>query len=201
MCAGEHRCDLQWSKSVRQADADILQSILDGDARTLAAVLGQLESYVTRTFGGYYWAEDDAPDIAVVALMRALHKRDGYHGRAPVMAWLCRFAKNVGLEHAKKRKRLKSSPMELEHEQIADERPNPEQVLVASEEEELERGYAAEALGSLSEREREAVEMVDIVGMSVKAFAEARSSTEDAVSSLLRRARQKMRSKLMGVAW
>lgn len=184
---------------MERVDSDLLQQIEDGDADALDFVIGQLKYYLIMRFKGSPCVMNDAEGIAIDAILRALKKRDEFRGESKLMTWLQAFACNAAREH--RRKYGKDETLETEHELIADSRPNPEEQLAEEEETQLKRAYAQDARFAVSDREYEAFEATYIKGMGVKKYAEQQGTSEDAISSLLRRAKLKMREKLKGIAW
>jgi RNA polymerase sigma-70 factor (ECF subfamily) len=184
---------------VEKDDFDLLQKIQDGDTNALKHALCKLKCYLIMRFKGSPCVINDAEEIAVEAIIRALKKRHEFRGEAKLITWLEKFAYYAAMEH--RRKNGKDELLEIEHELIADSRPNPEEQLIEDDEAQLRQAYASDALAVLNDRERQAVELVYLERMGVKELAKSQGTTEDAISSLLRRAKQKMRDKLKGIAW
>jgi RNA polymerase sigma-70 factor (ECF subfamily) len=184
---------------VDQRNLDVLDKIMEGDADALGEVLSDIASDVVSLFQGCSSVVNEAEGIASEALMRALHKRHEFRGECTTMTWL----KSIGRNVARERYRIHRREVALDDDycEVANIGPDPEEEVMREEERRLKTEYAKDARAALNEREREIVSMVYEQGLPVKETARRLGTTEDAVSSLLRRARGKMRAVLENVAF
>jgi RNA polymerase sigma factor (sigma-70 family) len=181
---------------------------------TPGEVIAEVEALVAAR-RGYYEAlarrfapAELAEDVVADAVLRAMERSAQYEGRAKVETWFFRIvssvAKNAG---ARQRRGLvpllfdlasddddspdrvlytRQSPLALRV--LIDARPGPEGMAVLRE----EAQEAQEALASLPERSRRALEMA-IDGVPYAAIGEVLDLQEPGVKSLVLRARQRAR--------
>lgn len=192
---------LYWSECVGTATCNILDQIWNGDSDAFTDLCGELASWVRGKFPDTLCVANDADEIAGEAIVRACRKRSEFRGEAKLSTWLTAITRRVALEYIRKQGR--GIPLQYEGEEldVADPTPNAEEQMMDEEDAALKRAYVQDALAALNQREKEAVVLVDCEAVPVKGVAIRWDTTEDAVSSLLRRAREKMRQRLKGVAW
>jgi len=183
---------------VAQQDVDLLEKIWSGDTNALEDTMCKMVRYVVREFHDCPCIVSDPEEVAQKALLRALHKRKTFRAESAAITWLNGFCKNVALEDM--REHSKTVSLDLEHDYIPDPRPTREEEIIQDECAELKEMYANEAFESLSPREQAILRMVDGERIPVKEVAQQLGTTEDAISSLLRRIRIKLRAMLKGVA-
>ena len=143
-----------------------------------------LTACVTRTLGGKYVAADveDVVADSLLEIHRALPK---YDPRRRIQAWIYRIAQLIALDRRRYdgRARRAGSLVASELESIADEAPNPEDLMARHELRRLLDGF----IGTLPEGDREILNM-RLSGLSVSDMAEALDQPEGTVSSRVRRA-------------
>ena len=135
------------------------------------------------------WA--DAEDVAQEAFTR-LHRQGlaGFSDDAGMGAWLCRVVANLCLDRLRRRSRWRGEAVEM---------PEIESAEAAVLGEERRRQLMA-ALERLPERERAAVVLREIEGLSTAETAEAMGSTEGTVRSQISKALDRLRELLAVVA-
>ncbi len=130
-------------------------------------------------------AEQDAEDVCQEVFLRALSKLDQFRGDARFFTWLARITVNqVRNRQAKHQVRMRV---------LCDSGPDPDnggsRVALASSSSAELRAALAQAISSLSERQREAVCCHDVLGMNHKEIAYALGCAEGTSKAHLHRAR------------
>lgn len=170
-----------------------MTSVAKGDRHAFAVLFdrhqGSVVRFCYRFAGTTALAEELAQDIFV----KLFRSAKGYQPTAKFKTYLFRIATNHCLNEVRrggfKREKLEGSlaaktpdePTVLERETSGD---SPEQALEGRQ---LE-GAVMKALGGMSERERAAFTMCRFEGLAYRDIAQALSSTESAVKSLIHRA-------------
>ena len=174
-------------------DASLLALYGRGDpqaARLLAArLLPRVLGYATRMLGG---DRAEAEDVAQEAMLRLWRAAPGWRsGEAQVSTWLYRVTANLVTDRlrSRQRRRLSSGGGELSLDEAIDppdDSPGAEAQLIAAERmEALDAGLAA-----LPERQRQALVLRHLEGLSNPEIAEVMGVGVEAVESLTARARR-----------
>jgi RNA polymerase sigma-70 factor, ECF subfamily len=125
-----------------------------------------------------------AEDLTQEVFLRVVRGLDAYDERSREVSWIFRIARNVMVDRHRARAR---SPQDASmHDAAVVSRP-PGQVLVA---------ILDEALGRLSEEDREAFLMREVGGLGYREIAEASGATPDAARMRIYRARLALREAL-----
>ena len=134
---------------------------------------------------------DDARDVAQEALLRLWVHRDTVRS-ATAGSWLMRTAHNLCLDRMRRRRvRPQVDPEQLDT-MIDPDNPDPSRSAEATE---LGRMIAT-ALGSLSPRDRSAVLMREVHGMTYEEIATAVEVPLGTVKSIIHRSRERLRRTL-----
>lgn len=137
----------------------------------------------------------DAEDVAQNALIKAFEAHENFRGQASVRTWLHRIATNeCFMMQRKKRPDLLSDDVETTDptESVA----TPEEAALTAE----IQSEVLERLEALPSRQRNVLLAVDGCGISYAEAAQTFDLSENAVRSILFRARQSLRRKLSDVA-
>ena len=167
--------------------ARLLRQAKSGDAAAFEALLRSFEVRVARTALRLLGNRQDAQDAAQEVFLR-LHRRIGQIDSAGNLSgWLYRVTVNASYDILRKRK--SSVPIDDARHAVA-----------ASADDEADRDWqrqlVAEALLTLPEKERAAVTLRDIEGLSTKEVAGILGSSEATVRSQISSARLKIRKML-----
>jgi len=127
---------------------------------------------------------EDAQDLTQEVFLRVLRGVNGYEARGLERAWLFRIARNLLTD----RRRRQAGSLRTSVDGDGDE-PRTEPTTV-------DAVALDQALRALTELEREAVILRDIVGLSYVEIAEATECSIDAVAARLYRARANLRNLL-----
>jgi RNA polymerase sigma-70 factor, ECF subfamily len=134
---------------------------------------------------------DDAQDAAQEVFLR-LHRNFRALDADAVAPWLHRVTVNVCADVLRRRKTRPAVSIDRDH---ASTEPNPE----AQAERERNRQLLGAALARLGEKERAALVLRDLQGLSTAEVAEALGSTEATVRVQISKARLKLREWLRGI--
>jgi RNA polymerase sigma-70 factor, ECF subfamily len=135
----------------------------------------------------------DAQDSAQEVFMRLHNQLSQLSGPDSVPAWLHRVTVNVCFDLSRRRTVRRAQP--LEGLQLVSSHPDPERQALA----ESQRDQLQAALGELSERERTAIVLRELEGLSTSEVAEVMGTAESTVRVQIANARLKLRGLLKGV--
>ncbi|VDC31184.1 ECF RNA polymerase sigma factor SigW [Pseudogemmobacter humi] len=174
-------------------DAALLARYGRGDAlaaRELTArLLPRVLAFASRMLGG---DRTEAEDVAQEAMLRLWRAAPGWRsGEAKVSTWLYRVAANLATDRLRSRRRrfrrMLGGPLALdEAPEPADETPGPEARLIGAE----RLAALDRALAALPERQREAVVLRHLEGLSNPEIAEVMGIGVEAVESLTARGKR-----------
>jgi RNA polymerase sigma-70 factor (ECF subfamily) len=181
------------SASIEPASAELVRRAQAGDAAAFEALVELHERRVLRTalriLGRMDLAEDAAQET-LVRLYRSIQRIDPARDLAP---WLYRVVVNVSRDVGRRSGAGRFVPLDA-----LEEGEGPEMRVSADEitrplEAEAERRLVRAALATLPEKERAAVVLRDIEGLSTREVAEVLGSSEGTVRSQISTARVKIR--------
>lgn len=176
----------------------------------LAAERPRLLAHCYRMLGGLA----DAEDAVQEAMLRALRGRSGFEGRSSLRTWLHRIATRVCLDALGDRRRRvlamdlgPAGNLEAPLVEVAAERwiePIPDALVVPAQAGPEERALAREgirlafvaALQHLPPRQRAALLLSEVVGLSAKEAAETLEMSVAALNSAMQRARATLSARL-----
>lgn len=136
----------------------------------------------------------DAEDLVQETLLRAYRAIDRFDGRYP-RAWLLTIMRNTQINRTRRRRPELLDDPDRTFAEVADESSgdaDPESVVVG----EMFDAVVEDALARLPETFRQAVELVDIAGLSYQETADALGIPVGTVMSRIHRARQRIRDRL-----
>jgi len=173
------------------AVASLVQRTLGGDSAAFEQIIFRYERRVFMLAMKLLGARDDAQDAAQEVFLRVfkyLHRLDV---RKPIEPWLMQVTVNVCRNIGRNRQRRWNTFPDVVAPDAAsaDESTNPYSGLA----EEQQRRMLRRALESLPEKERLAVVLRDIEGLSTAEVAEILQSSESTVRSQVSRARVRMK--------
>jgi len=183
----------------READ-DIVRFVrltLGGDSAAFEQIILRYETRVMNMAARLLGARDDAGDVAQEVFLRAfkyLHRLDL---QKPLEPWLMRITVNVCRDAARKRQRRWDTFAAIEVPETIDESPGPYDGLARKQ----ELHILQRALDSLPEKERLAIVLRDVEGLSTAEVAAILQSSETTVRSQVSRGRVRLKAtidRLMG---
>jgi RNA polymerase sigma-70 factor (ECF subfamily) len=158
---------------------------LAGDSQTFEQIVVRHQRRIVNLAWRLLGDGDAAKDAAQDVFLRAFKYLHRYETDKPLEAWLVRIALNV-CSDIRRRRRREAAPIEVE----ASRPPADPHSGLAIEE---RRRMLNRALGVLLERERTALVLRDLEGLSTKETAAMLGVSQTAVRALIGRARVKIR--------
>jgi RNA polymerase sigma-70 factor (ECF subfamily) len=184
-------CVLREEVSVEAAEvAGFIRLTLAGDASAFEQIVLRYESRVMTLAARLLGRKEEARDAAQEVFLRAfkyLHRLDL---QKPVQPWLMRITVNVCHDAARRRRKAHETFVHGEPPESIDAAGDPYTGLVAKE----ERVILQRALHSLPERERLAIVLRDVEGLSTAEVASILGSSETTVRSQVSRGRLRLKS-------
>lgn len=184
----------------REAEAELLQAVKDGDT---LAYKGLVEKYQNRVFGMVYGMlrnREDARDVTQDAFVKAFKSLDTFRLDASFYTWIYRIAMNLAIDHVRKRKRREVAGFEegiasKDEDGVISEIHNAENPSKSLERKELYQRIM-DALEQLPDDQKQAILLREVEGLSYKEIAEVMGIPEGTVMSRLFYARKRMQKLL-----
>lgn len=133
---------------------------------------------------------DDAQDLTQEAFIKALQRREQLKDSQKAAHWLSRIASNTAIDFLRRHAKVSFCEIDEAPEPLSIPREqSPEQLLLAGE----RRGYLEDGLRLLSERERTALLLRDVEGLSAGEVARQMGCSQATVRSHIANARIKFR--------
>jgi RNA polymerase sigma-70 factor (ECF subfamily) len=177
--------------------ARLVRLTLRGDRAAFEQIIIRYESRVmtlaVRLLGG----RDDAPDVAQEVFLRAFKYLHRVDPGKPLEPWLFRIAVNVCRDLLRRRMRRQTTFVEVEPAEPIDRANDP----CSGLERKQQRVMLQRALERLPEKERLAIVLRDIEGLSTAEVAAILQSSETTVRSQISRGRLRLKAaigQLMG---
>jgi RNA polymerase sigma-70 factor (ECF subfamily) len=163
---------------------------LAGDSAAFEHIVLRYETRVMSLAARLLGGKDEARDVAQEVFLRAfkyLHRLDL---RKPIEPWLIRITVNVCRDQARARQRRHDTFSDGEPPEAIDRAPDPHAGLIQKQ----ERLLLHRALGELPEKERLAIVLRDVEGLSTAEVASILGSSETTVRSQVSRGRLHLRA-------
>lgn len=175
------------------APEDLLRRARAGDALAFDLLMRRHDLQVLRTARRLVVHAADAQDAAQEVFVRLYRSLGRIDPRRPLAAWLYRVTVNVCHDLNRARLRFRALPVDdlpaAEQPVAADAASDPAARAERAQEDDLLRRFLAE----LPEKERAAVVLRDLEGLSTREVARIQRSTATTVRSQISRARLKLR--------
>jgi len=168
----------------------LVRMTLDGDTAAFEQIILRYETRVMTMAARFLGAKDDALDVAQEVFLRAfkyLHRLDL---QKPMEPWLMRITVNVCRDAARKRQRRRDTFVDIEGPERIDQAPDPYDGLALKR----ERLLLQRALDALPEKERLAIVLRDVEGLSTAEVASILQSSETTVRSQVSRGRLRLKA-------
>jgi RNA polymerase sigma-70 factor (ECF subfamily) len=188
--------------AVLEQDAQLMLAVRAGDETSFALLLERHRRPVIHFIYRMVQNQAVAEELAQEVFLRVYRSRETYEPTAKFTTWLFRIATHVALNWLRDGKKergarsLDQSTSDGLEPQVEDQRLNTEQVM-------LQQSRMAEirgAIDSLPDKQRAAVLMHKYEGFDYAQIARTLNSTESAVKSLLFRAYETLRARLVHLA-
>lgn len=183
-------------------DQEIVEQVLAGEQHLFSGLVeryqGPIVNYVYRMLGNY----DDAVDLSQDIFLKSYAALESYRPRFPFSAWLYRIARNAAIDELRRRRFSTVSldePVSTEEGEVTREidsgEPGPESTFLETE----FRGRIEDAVARLPEKYREPLVLRHAGDLSYEEIAEALELPLGTVKTRIFRAREALRSTLVGV--
>jgi RNA polymerase sigma-70 factor (ECF subfamily) len=179
------------------AMARLVRLTLEGQSAAFEQIILRYETRVMTIAARILGRRDDARDVAQEVFLRAfkyLHRLDL---RKPVEPWLVRITVNVCRDAARTQQRRRHTFLQIDPPETVDETADAYTDLIQKQ----ERLVLRKALETLPEKERLAILLRDIEGLSTAEVASILRSSETTVRSQVSRGRLRLKTaidRLMG---
>lgn len=177
--------------------ARLVRLVLGGDSTAFEQIILRYQTRVMTMAARLLGTRDDARDAAQEVFLRAfkyLHRLDL---QKPLEPWLMRITVNVCRDVGRRRQRRRNTFVEFEGPETIDQSDDPYAGLARKQ----ERLILQRALDSLPEKERLAIVLRDVEGLSTAEVASILQSSETTVRSQVSRGRLRLKAaidRLMG---
>jgi RNA polymerase sigma-70 factor (ECF subfamily) len=162
-----------------------------GDAPLYEKLLMELTPYL-RGFVGRRLFDPTASEDVVQTVLLSLHRaRHTYRPERPFHPWLHAIARNAVIDFARQRTRRTKREISMEADSVAEPAVDPVEPFEAD----LPKALTA-ALEALPDKQREAVELIHIAGLSVVEAAQRAGVTQSALKVRAHRGYRSMRAHL-----
>jgi RNA polymerase sigma-70 factor, ECF subfamily len=175
----------------------LVRLTLGGDSTAFEQIILRYETRVMTMAARFLGARDDARDVAQEVFLRAFRYLHRLDLQKPVEPWLMGITVNVCRDAARKRQRRRNTFVEIEGPEAIDESADA----YAGMAQKQERLILQRALDSLPEKERLAIVLRDVEGLSTAEVASILRSSETTVRSQVSRGRLRLKAaieRLMG---
>jgi RNA polymerase sigma-70 factor (ECF subfamily) len=170
--------------------ARLVQLTLGGDSAAFEQIILRYENRIMAMAARLLGAREEARDVTQEVFLRAfkyLHRLDV---QKPLEPWLMRIAVNVCRDAARLRQRRLATFVDVDEPERVDESPDPYAGLARKQ----EHLILQKALETLPEKERLAIVLRDVEGLSTAEVASILRSSETTVRSQVSRGRLKLKA-------
>lgn len=185
-----------------EADSQLMLRVRDGDEESFAVLLRRFRVPVWQFLHRMVRNQAVAEELAQEVFLRVYRSRATYEPSAKFSTWLYRIATHLALNHLRdsKHDRGQVRPDDEDDDRVPVQLPSPE----ASVEERLVMAARSkrirDAVESLPEKQRLAVILHKYQDLDYRQIAELLGASESAVKSLLFRAYETLRARLVDLA-
>jgi RNA polymerase sigma-70 factor (ECF subfamily) len=170
--------------------ARLVRLTLGGDSTAFERIIVRYEARVMTMAVRLLGTKDDARDVAQEVFLRAfkyLHRLDL---QKPLEPWLIQITVNACRDAARQKQRRRDTFVDVEAPETIDESANPYSDVAR----EQERRVLQKALDTLPEKERLAIVLRDVEGLSTAEVASLLRSSEPTVRSQVSRGRLRLKA-------
>jgi RNA polymerase sigma-70 factor (ECF subfamily) len=184
-----------------ESDVALMRRVRNGDDVAFACLMSRHRKYVNWTLSQLVGNQHDMEDMQQEVFLRVFRARHSYQPQAKFSTWLFTITRNVALNGLRKKSRQYERNLaaddslracRLDKMALTAETDLPEFIAERVE----VRTVVRCAISDLNRRQRTAIEMAYLQWKSHRAIADSMSTTPEAVKSLLRRTRCKLRDSL-----
>jgi len=178
----------------RGRESETFERAKSGDVAAFEEIFDRYQRKVLLTAWRILGNREDARDAAQEVFLRVYKYLDRFRSDQDFAAWLYRIIVNVCRDHARKRgRRDQFTSYEAEHRQGSFDSIASSEDVEASLLRSQQQTMIAEALDSLSVKERAAIVLRDLEGLTTEEVARALGSSQATVRSQISTARAKIK--------
>lgn len=170
-------------------ELDTFQRARAGDVSAFEQLLRGHERIVLRLAMRLTGNLQDAQDVAQEVFLKLHRELKRFHDADSVAPWLYRVTVNASFDSRRRRKRSRLTSIGQDWNNWRSEQPTPEAMAQTRQEEDLLQA----GMSTLSERERAAIALRELQGLSTAEVAQILGSTESTVRVQISAARIKLR--------
>lgn len=171
---------------------DLIAAAQSGDTAAFGRLVELHQQRVFRTARAILGNDADAEDAAQEAFLRAFRHLASFDPRRDLAAWLYRLTVNVCRDMTRRGPRMGTA--EIDTEVLAARDPGPFEATALQEQRDLTR----RAIARLPYKERAAITLRDLEGLTTAEVAAALGTTQATVRSQVSAARAKLRRYILG---
>lgn len=168
-----------------EAREPALQGAVEWENRLIADNLRRIFLLIYRIVGNV----PDAQDLTQETFIKALQRREQLRDAERAAHWLSRIATNTAIDFLRRHARLNTCELEEADQPLVSPARSPEQMLIQAE----RREWLAEALQTLTPRERAALILRDVEDLPAEEVARCLNCSKATVRSHIANARVKFR--------
>ena len=185
---------------IEDGEMTLVHAAKQGDAGAFEQLLRRNQAMVFRVAQHITGSREDAEEVAQEAFLKAFQNLEGFEERSRFSTWVTRIAVNTALMRLRSRRGYETVPLREDDpedpsalpEEVADWRPNPEQLYGRRE----LRALLTQVLAGLPRHYSTVFLLRDVEGFSTSETADALGLSVTAVKARLLRARLQLRQRL-----
>ena len=181
------------SDTDRQSTRSLVVAAQSGDTAAFGSLVELHQQRVFRTARSILGNDADAEDAAQDAFLRAFRHIASFDSERNLSAWLYKLTVNACRDVIRRKHR--HQPAETDTQDFVSPEPGPFETAVLQEQRELTR----RAIARLPYKERAAITLRDLEGLTTAEVAAALGTTEATVRSQVSAGRAKLRQFILGV--
>ena len=175
-----------------ESDHDLIAAAQSGDTAAFGRLVEIHQQRVFRTARAILGNDADAQDAAQEAFLRAFRHLESFDPKRDLAAWLYRITVNVCRDVV--RRRPGQGTGKIDTDALATRDPGPFEAAALQEQRDLTR----RAIARLPYKERAAITLRDLEGLTTAEVAAALGTTQATVRSQVSAARAKLRRYILG---
>ena len=179
--------------SIRDTDTELIQQIVQGDENAFEQLVKKYQHSVFNTVYRYLGNYEDVEDVAQEIFLKVWRKAENFKGKSKFSTWLYRIVVNQCLDYRSKHKQKLVSLDEM-----TEKEQTPESLIFKIDHEQRKKAeILRKTIGDLPGRQRIALILSAFEEKSYKEIAQIMDISIASVESLLFRAKQGLKKKLL----
>ena len=175
-------------------DSYLVEKSLEGDKSAFATIVDRYKKQIYSIAYSMTHNHADADDLSQDTFIKAYENLRKFKLGTNFRAWLYRIAKNLCIDHLRRKKRFSEDDLDAQASSLPDGNPGPQEDMEASE---LMENITT-AVDSLPKDQHTVVVLREMQGLGLKEIAKIMNSSESTVRWRLHYARKKLQKKLQG---